>query len=488
MFVLDSTWQVAAGEESKEVEIQNQREMRVLEAVYPRPSAIPPNPSVLMGIEDSHNDLNTPQISITPIEDEDADTSVDPMVQNTIPMSSQAPLLAPGMPTASQGGSSSYPNPNANGNAVAAGMIPGVEPDVAAAAQAALTAIMTSNDQGSLIDQDLLIKILSNPTLIEKLIADHIAAANPQTMPPMPRPPGIILSEPPPVQISRAEAGGPQLAGPPSGQFYTPPNRVGPIPAEVLPVPSPPVGPPVAKDINYYKSLIQQHGGERQENPPQFGSSHHNHQLGVNQESVNNPTPRDLKPKIMKPCIYFNSSRGCRHGSNCSYRHDASSLQRASSMPEVQSAKRMKLDREITAIAISKFLRPNLSAAVWLQSRSFSERLQFRSSILSTAVYNLRKINQILQNLLQLHDFEVRFGTLRLLQSESASSYHLNGGPSYMRGVMFTEPNKPLTIEEFHMPRPKAGEVLIKTKACGVCHSDLHVIIGELPFASPCVV
>lgn len=24
--------------------------------------------------------------------------------------------------------------------------------------------------------------------------------------------------------------------------------------------------------------------------------------------------------------------------------------------------------------------------------------------------------------------------------------------------------------------------------ACGVCHSDLHVLKGELPFASPCVV
>lgn len=56
-----------------------------------------------------------------------------------------------------------------------------------------------------------------------------------------------------------------------------------------------------------------------------------------------------------------------------------------------------------------------------------------------------------------------------------------------MRGVVFWEPNKPLSIEDFQMPRPKAGEVLIKTKACGVCHSDLHVIKGELPFASPCV-
>ncbi|KAF3444211.1 hypothetical protein FNV43_RR13901 [Rhamnella rubrinervis] len=62
------------------------------------------------------------------------------------------------------------------------------------------------------------------------------------------------------------------------------------------------------------------------------------------------------------------------------------------------------------------------------------------------------------------------------------------GLPSYMRAAVFWEPNKPLTIEEFHIPRPKAGEILIKTKACGVCHSDLHVIKGEIPFASPCVV
>ncbi|GMH11292.1 hypothetical protein Nepgr_013133 [Nepenthes gracilis] len=70
----------------------------------------------------------------------------------------------------------------------------------------------------------------------------------------------------------------------------------------------------------------------------------------------------------------------------------------------------------------------------------------------------------------------------------SASSYNLSGGSSYMRGVMFTHPNHPLTIEDFHIPRPKANEILIKTRACGVCHSDLHVIKGELPFASPCVI
>ncbi|KAG8373682.1 hypothetical protein BUALT_Bualt11G0050000 [Buddleja alternifolia] len=72
--------------------------------------------------------------------------------------------------------------------------------------------------------------------------------------------------------------------------------------------------------------------------------------------------------------------------------------------------------------------------------------------------------------------------------TESAAGYHINNGPSYMRAAVFWEPNKPMTFEDFHMPRPKPNEILIKTKACGVCHSDLHVLKGELPFASPCVV
>lgn len=40
--LLDEEWRVVAGEESKEVELQNQRELRVLEAFYPGASAIPP--------------------------------------------------------------------------------------------------------------------------------------------------------------------------------------------------------------------------------------------------------------------------------------------------------------------------------------------------------------------------------------------------------------------------------------------------------------
>ncbi|KAK6944280.1 Alcohol dehydrogenase, N-terminal [Dillenia turbinata] len=74
-------------------------------------------------------------------------------------------------------------------------------------------------------------------------------------------------------------------------------------------------------------------------------------------------------------------------------------------------------------------------------------------------------------------------------EKTSSASYHVSGGPSYMRGAVYWgDPTKPLQIEELQIPRPKAGELLIKTKACGVCHSDLHVLKGELPFASPCVV
>jgi hypothetical protein len=41
VFNLHPSWRVVAGGESKEVAVQRQREVRVLEAVYPRPSSIP---------------------------------------------------------------------------------------------------------------------------------------------------------------------------------------------------------------------------------------------------------------------------------------------------------------------------------------------------------------------------------------------------------------------------------------------------------------
>ncbi|MCC9076435.1 Zn-dependent alcohol dehydrogenase [Litorilinea aerophila] len=44
-----------------------------------------------------------------------------------------------------------------------------------------------------------------------------------------------------------------------------------------------------------------------------------------------------------------------------------------------------------------------------------------------------------------------------------------------------------LTIEEVELAEPKAGEVLVRMRAAGVCHSDLHTYKGELRSTPPIV-
>jgi succinate semialdehyde reductase (NADPH) len=56
-----------------------------------------------------------------------------------------------------------------------------------------------------------------------------------------------------------------------------------------------------------------------------------------------------------------------------------------------------------------------------------------------------------------------------------------------MQAIVLSEVGGQLTIEEIPRPQPKAGEVLVKVAACGVCHTDLHVIKGEVQFPLPCV-
>lgn len=46
--------------------------------------------------------------------------------------------------------------------------------------------------------------------------------------------------------------------------------------------------------------------------------------------------------------------------------------------------------------------------------------------------------------------------------------------------AVFRAPNQPLTIETVAIPStPPPGEVLVRLRASGLCHSDLHVILGE---------
>ena len=46
----------------------------------------------------------------------------------------------------------------------------------------------------------------------------------------------------------------------------------------------------------------------------------------------------------------------------------------------------------------------------------------------------------------------------------------------------------PLKIEDVPTPEPKAGHVLLKVLACGVCRTDLHIVEGELPQRMPRVI
>lgn len=50
-----------------------------------------------------------------------------------------------------------------------------------------------------------------------------------------------------------------------------------------------------------------------------------------------------------------------------------------------------------------------------------------------------------------------------------------------MRAAVVHAFGKPLQLEEVPIPEPKAGEVLVKVVASGVCHTDLHAADGDWP-------
>jgi S-(hydroxymethyl)glutathione dehydrogenase/alcohol dehydrogenase len=54
-----------------------------------------------------------------------------------------------------------------------------------------------------------------------------------------------------------------------------------------------------------------------------------------------------------------------------------------------------------------------------------------------------------------------------------------------MKAHVWDGPGQPLSLMELREPEPKAGEVLVEVAACGVCHSDLHVMGGAIPFPAP---
>jgi succinate semialdehyde reductase (NADPH) len=58
---------------------------------------------------------------------------------------------------------------------------------------------------------------------------------------------------------------------------------------------------------------------------------------------------------------------------------------------------------------------------------------------------------------------------------------------SLMSAAILNQPNGSMSVERIPIPQPRAGEVLVRVRACGVCHTDLHVIKGEVAFPMPAV-
>ena len=56
-----------------------------------------------------------------------------------------------------------------------------------------------------------------------------------------------------------------------------------------------------------------------------------------------------------------------------------------------------------------------------------------------------------------------------------------------MKAAVLHAPNQAMTIEEVSIERPKRREVLVRTAAAGLCHSDLHHINGSYPTPLPVV-
>jgi S-(hydroxymethyl)glutathione dehydrogenase/alcohol dehydrogenase len=57
-----------------------------------------------------------------------------------------------------------------------------------------------------------------------------------------------------------------------------------------------------------------------------------------------------------------------------------------------------------------------------------------------------------------------------------------------IRAAVLEEFGKPLVVQDVELAGPKAGEVLVRVEACGVCHTDLYTASGADPTGyAPCV-
>ena len=53
--------------------------------------------------------------------------------------------------------------------------------------------------------------------------------------------------------------------------------------------------------------------------------------------------------------------------------------------------------------------------------------------------------------------------------------------PRKMQAAVVVQFGKPLVLQEWDIPSPGVGQIVVNTEACGVCHTDLHAAHGDWP-------
>ncbi|CAM8986671.1 unnamed protein product [Rhodiola kirilowii] len=371
---LNPNWLVASGEQSLEVGLQRQRELKVSEAVYHRLTDIPHSPSgALCKDEYLPGDHISPIIRITPIEDVEAPTdSSSDLLTSSNRASQNQPVVSVFQPAG-------IPNTAQCVNAALkrhAGGTQGInscgDADIAAAASAALTALLKSNEIGSSIDTDLLIDILNNPDSVSLLL--NMPSSDSGKPSPKANLEQVLPSVPfscPPSEVFLSTSASGKLGGPqkplqlryvtvpmPSAKGITSsPNSIrGPVMAPSVnqikpvldcaaatPLTSKVPFPPQVKDANYYRNLIKQHGLDNTDFEGKISQPHQSSHEGAYPD-IGLTKDNQRVWKKSKPCVFFNTQRGCRRGVECPFQHDIT-LDRMRGSSQVSNAKRMKLGR-----------------------------------------------------------------------------------------------------------------------------------------------
>ncbi|KAL1199731.1 Zinc finger CCCH domain-containing protein 45 [Cardamine amara subsp. amara] len=312
-FSFSPTWRVEAGGESTEIETQHLRNSKVLEAFYPYPSAIPSQPAVSQVVEAEHfDDSKTPVIPLTAIEDklESSHSTVESGFSALKLVSSLAPILS-----------------------------------------------TLDKEYGSMVDTDLLVKILSDPEMVKKLLTGTTGEIQPSTnveqsivasqqpftnpeqrrvSPPMPGNGNIsslrpINQQPLPAGLPSSSCVGIAKEQPLSAWL---PSRS--LPANLsLHRPDQVVTglvQPMTTKKDHVRRLIREHGKET------HGETNQNRLEAGIVDRRNNGS----KVRKQKQCIYFDTARGCRNGDGCLFVHDRV---RSNTGAEAPTAKKMKFGR-----------------------------------------------------------------------------------------------------------------------------------------------